>query len=651
MKIDNIKISNILSFREVDDVTKIPIIPLKSSMNILIGPNGSGKSNFLEILTRIFRNYLILGCVYDPQNIIYNKNNPSAYNLNNTIRREQRLYPLAKYRHSKSDSMVIELEILLSQGDLDNLLFIIHNRTELLNFFAKYTDASTSFEEVYERDLLKIQKLEISFHLEHNNNTPNIILKNNDPVNRFIHRYFQYFDYLQNLISLSNNHESKNWNPLNNTFLLISSHRDYHSIETSFPINNVEGYRSQDISNRISQDSAIIPHSQEPNNFLMAKYILAHKFNHLRESILKRRVEFPVGKTDTELFEESEDAIKNINKLLNKLVNLNLKIDKQDEINSTFDFLFYRNNNPISIQELSSGEKGIIYLVIGIYGLDIKDGLIIIDEPEIHIHPQMQQKLVEIINQAQYDLNLQVILATHSPVFVTPKTIQNIHRFFKSDNYTNIISNNITHAESELVNILTYTNSAKLFFSTRVIMVEGDSDEYFYKFLFENWKKLKILDDTDIDFVYIRGKGNYFSWNKFLSRFNIQSFYLGDLDNILNENFGIVEKDERKKLRSDFDKSQFSKTDKSDSNFLQFIRKERQEEWKHIVSKLESLGKQGLFFLQHGVLENYIYNITKDDKLENVIEFCNSHFEKWMIDTNYSTHRTELCKILKAIAK
>ena len=45
-------------------------------------------------------------------------------------------------------------------------------------------------------------------------------------------------------------------------------------------------------------------------------------------------------------------------------------------------------------------------------------GLIILDEPEIHLHPQWQVFFAELIVLLQKKFNLHILLTTHSPYFL-----------------------------------------------------------------------------------------------------------------------------------------------------------------------------------------------------------------------------------------
>lgn len=73
--------------------------------------------------------------------------------------------------------------------------------------------------------------------------------------------------------------------------------------------------------------------------------------------------------------------------------------------------------NEISLGDLSTGEKQIIYRVGYILKNlgNINGGIILIDEPEISLHPAWQMKLKDFLLEVFSDVDVQIIIATHSP--------------------------------------------------------------------------------------------------------------------------------------------------------------------------------------------------------------------------------------------
>nr|DAQ56343.1 MAG TPA: AAA domain protein [Caudoviricetes sp.] len=82
-------------------------------------------------------------------------------------------------------------------------------------------------------------------------------------------------------------------------------------------------------------------------------------------------------------------------------------------------FLESRGGKPIYLPNLSTGLKTFVILKRLIENMVIKEkDLVILDEPEIHLHPEWQLTLAEIIVLLQIELNLHVLINTHSPYFL-----------------------------------------------------------------------------------------------------------------------------------------------------------------------------------------------------------------------------------------
>lgn len=74
---------------------------------------------------------------------------------------------------------------------------------------------------------------------------------------------------------------------------------------------------------------------------------------------------------------------------------------------------------PISLSNLSTGLKSFAIIKMLIENNSIKEkDVLILDEPEIHLHPQWQIRYAELIVLLQKAFNLSVIVTTHSPYFL-----------------------------------------------------------------------------------------------------------------------------------------------------------------------------------------------------------------------------------------
>ena len=72
-----------------------------------------------------------------------------------------------------------------------------------------------------------------------------------------------------------------------------------------------------------------------------------------------------------------------------------------------------RNDEIIAIQDTSTGTKGLLLSMLPLFKLDTKDSIILIDEPERSLYPDLQMELME--HYQNLAPEAQFIVATHSP--------------------------------------------------------------------------------------------------------------------------------------------------------------------------------------------------------------------------------------------
>jgi len=89
---------------------------------------------------------------------------------------------------------------------------------------------------------------------------------------------------------------------------------------------------------------------------------------------------------------------------------------------------------------------------------DVKGGLVIIDEPEIHLHYQFQSKYLKILENLAKEQEIQCILVTHSEGFINDNTIKYIKRFSLNEERNSVMyMPEITEDQKELIKILNNT--------------------------------------------------------------------------------------------------------------------------------------------------------------------------------------------------
>jgi len=73
----------------------------------------------------------------------------------------------------------------------------------------------------------------------------------------------------------------------------------------------------------------------------------------------------------------------------------------------------------IKIEELSAGEQELITKAFSLYLADVRESIVLIDEPESSLHPDWQNRIGQIYQKFADKNDNQVILATHSPHIVS----------------------------------------------------------------------------------------------------------------------------------------------------------------------------------------------------------------------------------------
>ena len=158
----------------------------------------------------------------------------------------------------------------------------------------------------------------------------------------------------------------------------------------------------------------------EENYNEIYKYI-SNDFVEYQESILKKASAFlSSSQNKDKLLSELEEWIKeNPNPNLEFATKLNIvlkKLNLEVDTNNTLSLLQIKhssNNTSVDINSLSTGTKLLISLLLPIYKFNTDDSIILIDEPERSLYPDIQMELMD------YYQNLgskaQFIVATHSP--------------------------------------------------------------------------------------------------------------------------------------------------------------------------------------------------------------------------------------------
>lgn len=136
-------------------------------------------------------------------------------------------------------------------------------------------------------------------------------------------------------------------------------------------------------------------------------------------------------------------------------------------------------DRPFDIDSLSSGEKGLILTFLLIRRAVVKGGVILIDEPELHLNPGVCRKLLHFfIDHCIKPHNLQAIICTHSAEILNSAYERedcDIHHLKSPDNATPIYRGDFDEMFKALGRL--GVSPAESFFYDSRVFVEGPHDE------------------------------------------------------------------------------------------------------------------------------------------------------------------------------
>jgi len=98
-------------------------------------------------------------------------------------------------------------------------------------------------------------------------------------------------------------------------------------------------------------------------------------------------------------------------------MDLSFKLIDVDDTERDNEKIIFKNKNgkEFDIDNLSTGEKTLLSKVLYLYFKGVKNQIILIDEPELSLHPRWQNQVLKLYENFANENNCQIIIATHSP--------------------------------------------------------------------------------------------------------------------------------------------------------------------------------------------------------------------------------------------
>ena len=476
MRVNYLQLSNILSFKYEEDINKAFKIEFDPDLNI-IGGNGSGKSTALEAMNFVFTRVLFKRITnrYSSHHSYYTDRKNMLQIDDNCSNRTLGLR-LQPNWSSEEEQQSIRVSIKLDDIDRANIAHIVANYNRIEDTLGNYS--TITMPEFFALDRGMDIEIDITFKQAKYDEDNTYESYYSDSVPDYIKFYLEYYHAVNEAITVYNEDNTDHIALLENTFSMLSAFRDYGNDNSQIQLYNGDDPLSnalQNVKNRL------IPHSINEHSSGMPAIFDFIKLK-LGEDHFKLVKE---GKNinDATAIINGSSIIKKINEKL-RILNLQLSVKPVNIRRWSYEFMFHDTKNDRyigDINSLSAGQKSIIHLIFEAYGRDdVKGGLIVIDEPEIHLHYQFQSKYLKILEDLAKEQKIQCILVTHSEGFINDNTIKYIKRFSLNEERNSVVCTpDIREDQRKLIEILNNTWAARVLFLDRVLLVEGQDDEYF----------------------------------------------------------------------------------------------------------------------------------------------------------------------------
>ena len=238
-------------------------------------------------------------------------------------------------------------------------------------------------------------------------------------------------------------------------------------------------------------------------------------FEEIFKDANKKALEYQGEKNPVVILEGQTN--KNIEKLSLGVDNNKIKLDfvEQEFTKILTNITMRTANKGLDIKTNGLGYNNLIYISTILTELKVEEkyeshifNCLLIEEPEAHLHPQLQTLLLEFL-QAEYK-SMQVILTSHSPTLVASVNVDNLAVLARShDVMKSVLIKNTALENKNRVFLKRYLDVTKsqAFFARKIIFVEGITEAMLIK-AFWNYRFDDIgmkFDRQGIEIVNIQG--------------------------------------------------------------------------------------------------------------------------------------------------
>ncbi|WP_020183115.1 AAA family ATPase [Methylotenera sp. 1P/1] len=493
MLIKKIVIQNVRSFLDREELL------VDDNITIIIGPNGGGKTNLLDTIVIMLQRHLF-SSMYAVN--VPTADNPDRYEfrhndaLNNMV--------LDKHTDGMNLEQLVEISVQVTKKDMNNMNTIKTDAESLIEKASrKYINLQIANSLAW--DLTKIKEKTVFTYRVLNGGIQN-------PESVEADYFLQYLRMFEMVDKLREEYELE---PLAMPLVYLPVNRSASGFQSHVELAGYNDFETKRHSNAASSRN-------QTSIVSLAIGRLAQKFRLLQEKDnVSAKVEF------------YKNA--NLKKLTDILSDLGYQwsLETINALKNSYNIRLNKHGTTFLVNNASSGEKELLTYLFAIFALNVRDALIIVDEPELHLHPKWQKTLLQLFIKLSKSTNNQFLFATHSATFISPESISYVSRVYNQNQKSHVarLDAETLPSAKHLLNIVNSQNNERLFFADKVVLVEGLSDRIFFEKLLDHFGRSESSGRI-IEVISVGGKGLFEAYKKILIASKISYYIVADFDYI-----------------------------------------------------------------------------------------------------------------------
>lgn len=165
------------------------------------------------------------------------------------------------------------------------------------------------------------------------------------------------------------------------------------------------------------------PIKLEDRNFIRFNNILRDKNQYLNNKIFE-------PKKEHDIFSDTSNDTEKLNLIISDVINGAFGFNSKNQL------VFKKQEVEFDLNNVATGIKsfGILQLLLQKGTLN-SNSLLIVDEPEVHLHPTWQVKYAEILVRLSKEFAIPIVLTSHSPYFI--EALESYSKKYKYEDSTN----------------------------------------------------------------------------------------------------------------------------------------------------------------------------------------------------------------------